>query len=122
MRTKKTPTRAEKRAEAAWISGHMRAAAVSIDALAHRWEKALGPRHHLVVGLRELAADARWVARSPNQDAVIVLADRIDAIERELGKLRSQGRAAIRRSRAAAAAKTRKRKTTAPARLRLLRG
>ena len=122
MRTKKTPTRAEKRAEAAWISGHMRAAAVSIDALAHRWEKALGPRHRLVVGLRELAADARWAARNPSQDAVIALGERTEALERELKKFRAQMPAPGRRSRVAATAKMPKGKRPRRSRLRLLRG
>lgn len=122
MSKKKEPTRAEKRADDAWLAGHVRAAAIDMDESAYRWEKALGPRHHVVVGFRELAADARWAARSPSQAAVVALADRIEALERELKKFRTQMPARVRRSRAAASAKKGKRKKTPRPRLRLLRG
>ena len=118
MRRKKLPTRAEKRADDAWVAGHMRAAAVSVDELAYRWEKVLGPRHHVIVGIRELAADARWVARIPCQDAVNALADRLEVLVAELEKLVAPGQAADRR--APAAARTGKRKKNPRPRLRLL--
>ena len=92
-----------------------------MDESAYRWEKALGPRHRLVVGFRELAADARALARSPSPVEVVALADRAEATNRELQKLVARERAAGRRSRAAAASKGKRKKTPRP-RLRLLRG
>ena len=122
MGRKRKQTPAEKRAEDAWLAGHMRAAAIAMDELAYHWEKALGPRHHLVVGFRELAADARWAARNPSQDAVIALGERTEALERELKKFRAQMPAPGRRSRVAATAKMPKGKRPRRSRLRLLRG